>query len=148
MLEKLCDLLEVDEGWREYVYDDATGEPIVPGYTVKGHPTIGFGCCVEKGIAGLPKDIGKQWLQFAVSYRWWRLCSRHDWLMEQPEEVQIALGSMAYQLGVDGVCGFPNMLAALKAGDRALAAEHALDSDWARFQTPARATRVAAMIRG
>jgi lysozyme len=54
---------------------------------------------------------------------------------------------MAYQLGPSGVVAFKKMLAALEAGDRIAAAEAALDSKWAT-QTPNRAQRVAALIRG
>ena len=32
-----------DEAMRLFVYDDATGLPIEPGSTCKGHPTIGVG---------------------------------------------------------------------------------------------------------
>lgn len=35
--------IEVEEGLRLYVYDDANGQPIVAGYTVIGNPTIGYG---------------------------------------------------------------------------------------------------------
>lgn len=66
---------------------------------------------------------------------------------DQPAEVQRALGSMAYQLGPAGVMKFKRMLAALAAGDRETAADEALDSTWSR-QTPARARRIAALIRG
>jgi lysozyme len=48
---------------------------------------------------------------------------------------------------VAGVLKFKGMLEALKAGKREFAANEALDSLWAR-QTPERARRVAAQIRG
>ena len=35
--------IEAEEGLRLFVYDDATGEPIVAGTTVIGNPTIGYG---------------------------------------------------------------------------------------------------------
>jgi lysozyme len=55
---------------------------------------------------------------------------------------------MAYQMGVEGVCGFKTMLRCLEAGELEKAAGAALNSRWAKVQTPARAKRVAAMIRG
>src|SRR5665213_2518426 len=36
-----------DEGDKLYLYDDATGSRIVPGYTLKGHPTFGIGTNAE-----------------------------------------------------------------------------------------------------
>lgn len=69
------------------------------------------------------------------------------WLMEQPDDVQVALGDMCFQMGLSGLLRFRKMLAALARGDRAEAAREALDSAWAR-QTPARAARVAALMRG
>jgi lysozyme len=54
---------------------------------------------------------------------------------------------MAYQMGVSGVLKFADMLAALERGERAAAATHALQSIWAT-QTPKRAKRIAALIRG
>lgn len=148
MLDQLCEDLKADEGWRAHVYDDATGQPIVPGSTVIGHPTIGYGFLVEAGKSeGLPNAIGETWLLHAASVRWWALTTRHPWLVEQPEDVQRAIGNMAYQIGVEGVSRFRRTLTALQDGDRALAAECALQSKWAT-QTPARANRVAALIRG
>jgi hypothetical protein len=32
-----------DENNVLYCYDDATGAPVVPGYKLKGHPSIGIG---------------------------------------------------------------------------------------------------------
>ena len=146
-LDGLLETLRLDEGWRKYIYDDANGDPIVPGYTVVGHPTIGHGLCVERGRGELPLEIGELWLKHAVEARWKALVARLPWVEDQPVEVQLALGNMAYQLGVEGLCGFKRMLAALEAGDREMAAKHALNSKWAK-QVPARAQRVSASILG
>ena len=35
--------LQSQESYRRFVYDDATGREIVPGYTVQGNPTICYG---------------------------------------------------------------------------------------------------------
>ena len=53
---------------------------------------------------------------------------------------------MSYQMGVGGLLSFRLTLAALEEGNRQEAYDMALDSLWAR-QTPARAKRVAAMLR-
>lgn len=143
------DDLRSDEGWEPFVYDDKTGAPIVKGSVVQGYPTIGYGFCVSKDRgAPLPKHIADAWLEWSVQQRWQSLVSQIPWVVNQPDDVKRALSNMAYQLGVHGVLGFPNMLRALREGKRAEAADHALDSEWARTQTPARALRVAELIRG
>lgn len=64
-----------------------------------------------------------------------------------PSDVRVALGNLGYQVGSSGVMRFRRMVSALKRKDYVQAATEALDSLWAR-QTPARAKRVAALIRG
>ena len=53
---------------------------------------------------------------------------------------------MAYQMGVEGVLGFQNMIAALERGDWEAVETEALDSRWAK-QAPARASDVASRLR-
>lgn len=147
-LTRLRAELERDEGWREFVYDDATGEPIVRGSVVQGYPTIGTGFCIsaDRGRP-LPKEIADRWLDQIIAETCVALDYRIPWWREQPGEVQRALVSMAYQLGVSGLLNFRRMLAALQRGDRYEAAIEALDSRWSR-QTPARAQRIANLIGG
>ena len=145
MIEELLEDLRVDEGWRNLVYDDATGKTIKKGSVVKGHPTIGHGFLVSSG-EGLPVHIGEQWLNYAAMQKWSQLCAREPWILDQPEHIQRALGNMSYQMGVDGLLGFRKMLQALEDGDRRWARIEALDSDWAA-QTPERAARVTGLIR-
>jgi lysozyme len=136
--ELLADLRE-DEGWSPFVYRDSHPDK---------YQTIGYGFLVDsrKGV-GLPKPVAEFWLRYAVNERleqFGKLWSAYD---KQPADVQRALGNMVYQLGVSGVLAFKKMLAALEAGDRIAAAEAALDSRWSQ-QTPKRAKKVAALIRG
>jgi len=58
---------------------------------------------------------------------------------------RMALIDMAFNLGLNGLLKFTNMLAALIAGDYALAASEMLDSQWAK-QVGQRAVTLAAMI--
>ena len=69
-----------------------------------------------------------------------------DW-RSAPADLRVALADMAYQLGVAGVLGFDRMIGALIVKDYPEAADEALDSAWAR-ETPKRAERIAALIRG
>ena len=134
---ELVEDLKRDEGWRSCAYQDHLG-----------YWTIGFGFLVDsrKG-GGLPKQIGEEWLALLVARTWEAFTELEPWVHDQPDEVKRALGNMAYQLGVQGLRNFKKMLAKLEAGDRAGAADEALDSKWAK-QTPERARRVAALLRG
>jgi lysozyme len=58
---------------------------------------------------------------------------------------QNALASMAYQLGIDRLCGFHDTIAAVREGRWGDVEALALDSDWAQ-QTPKRAKRVARQL--
>ena len=54
MIDKLAEILTVDEGKRTLCYDDATGETIKPGTTVEGNITIGIGRDIQN--FGLSED--------------------------------------------------------------------------------------------
>lgn len=64
-----------------------------------------------------------------------------------PDRVQIALASMAFQMGVSGLFGFRRMLAHIEQKNWTKAAREALSSKWAS-QTPSRAEDIAEMISG
>jgi lysozyme len=126
-----------DEGWRPHVYEDSLG-----------FFTIGYGFLVDKRRGGgLPQHVADYWLDEVIRHVIEELRRRWPDLDQQPEPVQRALVNMAYQLGVPGLLKFRRMLAALRRGDREAAAVEALDSRWS-VQTPNRAARVAALIRG
>lgn len=137
MIDELIDDLKREEGWRPSPYRDT-----------EGFLTIGFGFLIdERKHVYMPRRVGELWLEIIAEKKWMDLLEREPWLVDQPEDVQRALAQMAYQMGVDGVLGFENMIAELRFGNREGAADEALDSKWAR-QTPERAQRVAALIRG
>lgn len=58
-----------------------------------------------------------------------------------------ALTEMVFQMGVTGTKGFPAMLEALKMKDYDRAYQEALDSKWAREDSPQRAREVASRLR-
>lgn len=133
----LTEHLKAEEGTVLHAYQDHLG-----------FLTIGTGRLIDHRKGGglseaeaeylLGNDIDRVAADLDRRLPWWR---------EQPAPVQVALCSMAFQMGAAGLLAFRRMLAALERGDRAEAARQALDSKWAR-QTPARAERVAGMIRG
>lgn len=63
------------------------------------------------------------------------------------EARQRALVNMCFQLGTDGLANFKRMVAAILRGDWGTAYIEALDSKWARSDSPARAKRVALALR-
>jgi lysozyme len=128
-LAKVVADLKREEGWRAEPYEDHLG-----------FWTIGYGFLIDRRKpVRLPESVGELWLEELVQERQRALDDALPWLL--------ALTNMAYQMGVSGVLKFKGMLDALKAGKRELAANEALDSLWAK-QTPERARRVAAQIRG
>jgi lysozyme len=141
--DRLRNRIEGHEGTRLVVYDDATGKPIVPGYTVVGHPTIGKGRCLDtKGISRaeaehlFDNDIASA-IKGAHSFHFF----------PQLDEVrQEALVELVFNLGVGGVKGFRRMLAALERRNFAEAAAELLDSDWRKQVGEKRAMALATMM--
>ena len=60
------------------------------------------------------------------------------------ENKQRSLVNMCFQLGIKGLSKFQRMIHAIFQGDWVQARNEALDSKWAKLDTPARAKRVAA----
>lgn len=135
--DALLDTLRAEEGWRPYAYDDS-----------EGFATIGYGFLIDarKGV-GLPRPVAEFWLRYAVNERLAELQRLWPAFKDQPADVQLALGNLAYNVGVSGVLGFKKMLGALERGDRTEAAEHLLDSRYTT-QVPNRAGRLARLLRG
>jgi len=145
LVDDLAADLRGDEGFEPFGYDDKTGKPVA----CEGWLTLGYGFLIDarKGV-GIPRPVAEFWLKYAINERLDTLRGLWPAFDRQPYDVQRALGNMCYQLGPHGVLGFPKMLLELVMDNRAAAAAEALDSEWARSQTPGRARRVAALIRG
>ena len=122
--------LKTEEAFRGMSYRDS-----------RGHPTIGWGTkepiteaegawLLETRLADTHARLAKAW----KPYGGLNLAR------------QGALLDMAYELGVDGLLGFHDMLAALDRGDWAAASTAALDSLWAS-EVPMRAIVIAAALK-
>lgn len=129
--------LRGDEGYEECVYKDSLG-----------FYTIGIGFLVDprkKGAGLRPEEIsfilknriGLIARELDLKLSWWRTLN--------PDRQRILL-NMAFQMGVDGLLGFKNTLAMVKAGDFNSAADGMLHSLWAQ-QTPKRAKRLSDRMR-
>ena len=121
-----------DEGWRAHPYRDT-----------EGNLTVGFGTNLDAGLVPAQGEC-----MLVVSINDDEALLRAKWPPYQAlsSSVRAALLDMAYNLGVDGVLRFEDMLGALEIGDYGTAADDALDSVWAR-KRPDRAERLAAIIR-
>lgn len=128
--------LKQDEGYRDVKYKDSG----------KGVETIGYGTAATGGRK-IPDKIDKltaeQWLIEDVYKA--RQFARKE-LPDAPVEVRSIVTNMVYQMGPTGVKGFKNTMNAIKEGKYEEAAEHMLDSDWARTYTT-RAERLAERMR-
>lgn len=67
--------------------------------------------------------------------------ARMDFWPRLNDARQNVLISMVFQMGIDGVMQFKNMIAAIRAEDWNAAERHGLDSKWAKTDSPARAKR-------
>ena len=129
--------LRDDEGRERFVYFDHLG-----------YATIGCGRLVDKRKGGglsddeidylLANDLKRVAAGLDKAIPWWRTLD--------PVRRRV-FQNMGHQLGVNGLLNFKKAVAAAKAGDYITAAAEMLDSTWAKVQTPARAQRLAKMMR-
>lgn len=130
MENELVERLKRFEGYKRFAYKCSLD-----------HLTIGYGTVIEEGGHGLPEYVAEILLQDYLKTIQTRL-QVHEWFNELNTARQHCILEMAYQMGVEGVLDFRNMIGSLKAQDWEEARSHALDSLWAK-QTPARAQDVA-----
>ena len=124
--------LQREESFRPKPYPDS-----------RGTATIGWGTAIGEGIT---RTEGAYLLRERLVDTRKRMVKAWTPFEAMPAHVQVALLDMGYQLGVEGVLEFHDMLAALVRGDYAAARAAALDSEWAR-ETAARARRVVEGLR-
>ena len=128
-LDKVAESLILDEGFEGMPYKDHLGKD-----------TIGIGTLLP-----ITKEEAIMLLKSRLTNKLNELLDREPWVKNLPEEVQVVLGNMSYQLGISGLLNFKKMLTALKERKFVLAASHGLDSRWAK-QTPKRAKRLMKII--
>lgn len=136
--ERLRKQIEGDEGRERCAYQDHLG-----------YWTIGIGRLIDKRKpgAGLRDNEIELMFENDVQDRELELSRKIPFFMSLNPPRRAAVLNMSFQLGVAGLLGFPKMLAAIRDERWAEAETHALDSKWAKVDTPARAKRVARQIR-
>jgi hypothetical protein len=142
VINDIYSLLRFDEGERLYVYDDFNGKPIVPGSHVFGNPTIGVGRTLA--INGISQDESDQMLTHDVQK--WYAAFKDPWFLALDNVRRAAIVDMAHAMGVAGVRGFHDMIAALSRQDWGAAYAAVLASTWST-EANARAKRVANMLK-
>lgn len=127
--------LELDEGRVRWVYKDSLG-----------YYTIGIGCLVDQRKGGGLQDIE---IDFIFNNRFAQkkaeLLKRIPWAAKLDVVRLYALVNMCFQMGVDGLLGFPLMLQSLQASNYSAAYQDCLESKW-HTQTPERCARVAKQL--
>jgi|SRR6185369_14073361 len=143
-MENLYDRIIRHEGSMRMVYDDATGLPIVKGCQVMGNPTIGVGRLVS-APGGISEDEIAYLLKNDIDHCRAIVIIRLPWIKELSQNRQDVIYEMAFQLGINGLMQFKNMLNALQSGNWDKAAHEMLDSAWHK-QTPDRCEELANLL--
>lgn len=137
-----CDLID-EEGVRLRVYTCSAGRKTIGVGHLLSTAEIKAGLSeVSLEWAGkqLHADIGLSMAGCAMLFG----RERFD-AMTEPR--QRTLCKMVFQLGTSGVAGFRKMVSAVLRDDWVTASREALDSKWARQDTPSRARRAAEVLR-
>ena len=136
MKAELTKQLRRDEGEVLHVYQDHLG-----------FHTLGVGRLIDKRKGGgITPEESAYLLSNDIDKREAELLRRAPWMANLDPVRFGCLLNMAFQMGVDGLLGFTNTLAKVRAGDYAGAAEGMLFSKWAE-QTPERAKRLAKQMK-
>jgi lysozyme len=136
--------LRHDEGDVPFAYDDGDGSPV---RAPVGYLTIGIGILVDERRGGGLTPYESAWLlNNRIEGYDSELATDYPWFLKLNEPRRAALLNMRHQLGRTGLAGFQRMLGCLRDERFAEAEQHALDSKWAREDSPDRAKRVARQL--
>jgi lysozyme len=149
--EMVAELMR-DEGTLLYVYDDATGLPIVAGMLVKGNPTIGTGRNLTKGSTQismaenfllLGNDIVRAEMILDQDAFW--SGPNWNWRAQLSPIRQRAVINLLFNMGDHTLDEFVHFRACLQAGEYAEAGAELEESNW-WFEVKQRAQRIQFMI--
>ena len=131
--KKLRVLLISHEGFSQYPYEDSVQKKITIGY---GRNLTDRGITSSEAMEMLNNDI-----EYFVD----RLRNRFAFFDQLDEVRKIVLIDMCFNLGINGLLGFVNMLLAIEKHDYKQAAVEMLASEWAK-QVKGRARQLANMM--
>lgn len=144
-LQLARDLIRRHEGFRAYAYDDDSGQPLQPGMALRGHPSVGYGRCLD--LKGVTEREAEMMLEtdlndaFAGVVRF-----AGDALDGLGPVRQAVLVDVAVNVGTTGLMRFTQLQAAILRGDMEAAAVELLDSQAAR-RAPSRYEELARLWR-
>ena len=133
LINLMTDELIRDEGKRNKVYTDTVGVPTIG----VGRNLLDVGLSDDEVSYLLGNDIQRVCAELDAEIPWWR---------DMSEERQRCVTNMVFNLGITGLMGFKNTLAAMKDGRYDAAADGMLNSHWSS-QVGQRAQRLSTMMR-
>lgn len=131
--------LRRDEGSRLTVYDDATGQSLRQGDSIRGHPTIGIGRALD--VNGISLTEAEYLLANDIE-RIERELGQTNWFKALDPVRQGVMVNLAFNMGVAGLKTFVRMIAACQAKDFDEAVRQLKDSHWYRQAPIARSSRL------
>lgn len=135
-LEKLKARLIADEGKIRHAYRDHLD-----------YLTIGVGRLIDERKGGGLSDDEIDYLLTNDIRRAETIGRSYSWFEGLSWERQAVIVMMIFQLGAGGLNAFKKMREALERNDYEEAANQMMDSKWAKQDTPARAKRLAEIMR-
>jgi lysozyme len=131
-IKAMSNRLTAEEGVRRLPYKDTLGVLSIG----VGRNLMSVGLRPDEIQLMLNNDIEQCITDLDLKLPWWR---------NMTDNRKMALCDMCFQLGINGLLLFKNMLTQMQVNRYDLACEAALDSTWAK-QTPARANSVVSLI--
>lgn len=131
--------LRTDEGFRTLIYDDATGKPLRQGDTIKGHPTIGYGRCLDLNGVSEPEAAVLLANDIALAERDLGRCG---WYAALDDVRKGVLVNLCFNMGFPHLLGFRHMITALTHRDFVTAVAELQDSEWFRKAPAERSGRL------
>lgn len=131
-MQKLKQMLTIDEGYKQFPYTDTTG-----------HLTIAIGRnLTDRGISAEEAQV---LLEDDIDYFYKKLSSNLPFFDELVDNRKIALINMCFNIGFQGFLKFKSMIIALEAKDYERAA-HEISSSKYATQNIDRAIRIASIM--
>jgi lysozyme len=121
------------------------GERLKPYRCTAGKLTIGVGRNLED--VGITKEESDYLLANDISRVTVEITRHLPWALKLDDARFSVILSMVFQMGMGGVRNFRKFLNALQMGDYTKASIEMMDSKWAQHDSPARAKRLAEVMR-
>lgn len=122
------------EGIRKFAYTDTVGKI-----------TVGIGRNIDKDGEGLSVDECFYLMRNDIDRRY-RVLMQYDWFKMQNDARQGALIELAFNLGINGLLEFKDVIAALNPLNPGAAYKALNDSKWATEVSPARSKDICSRI--